>query len=719
MARAEWRDGQELLDLVHESIHARDLAGRITFWNAAAEMLYGWTRREALGRPVDELLGSRHSRPIKALTAEVIGSGTWEGEFARVTSAGSVILVDARWSLRRDAEGIAIEIVETGRDITEKRRIEDASRESERRYRNLFNYMPIALWQLESRKMRDMFDALRASGVTDFRAHVAEHPEFLDEAVAALTVVEANEEVVKLFGATDRETLLPQMPSLWLSKHTFLDAAVARQAGAGSYQAEATLQTVDGREIQVMHGVAFAERDNPDTYNLVGAVDITEAKRAATAIARSELKYRDLFQHMPLAICQLDVSELVQVLAGLREDGVTDLKTYMDGHPDFLGRMLEIIRIEQVNEHMVRMFGGRTPDEFIGPVARFWKGTEDTVGRSLAERFGGAEAYAEETKLRTLDGRSVDVFFTSAFPKALSELGIGLVGMIDIGGRIEAERMLHRVRADFAHAARVATLGELTASIAHEVNQPLAAITTNGDASLRWLARPEPDLEEVRALATRIVADARRAADVIARIRAMAAPQPPKHVPLSVNAAIEEAVRFLRHELSSHRVAADLDLAPRLPPVLADRTQLQQVLVNLAVNAMQAMTDHKTANPQVRVRTAAAPGGGVSIHVEDNGPGIAPDNVARQLLHHPRERPRHRAFDLPVDHGSAFRRDKLRQPAGREPIQPDLASGRADRCGIGPSIIRTSERLMRTYNGLSAASASLLQAHAIPRELSG
>jgi PAS domain S-box-containing protein len=622
-------DGRELLDLVHESIYARDLEGRITFWNSAAGELYGWTREQALGRYADELLKCTHPVSIEALTSEVLAVGRWRGEFSRVTADGSAILVDARWSLRRHARGSPIGIVETGRDVTEKRKADNELALSERRYRGLFNYMPIALWQLDTRKMGEMFETLRARGVGDFRAYVAKHPEFLDEAVASISIVEANEETLKLFGGTELESLLPLMPSLWLSKEHFLKATLARLSGANSYVAEAALQTVDGRRVDVMHGVAFADPDNPDTYNLVGAVDITENKRSAAALAQSELKYRDLFEHMPIALAQLDVSELAQAFRELREAGVTDLADYMDERPETLERMLQLMRIEQVNQHTVKMFGGKDSADFVGPIARFWRGSEETMKRSLTARFGGAELYAEETRLQTLDGRAVDVFYTSAFPKALSALGIGLVGMVDVGDRVEVERMLQQVRADLAHAARVATLGELTASIAHEVNQPLAAITTNGEASLRWLARDKPEIEEVRTLAARIVADARRAADVISRIRNIAAPQPPEQLPLSVNVAVEEVVRFLRHEFSSNQVAVELDLARDLPDVRADRTQLQQVLVNLLVNAMQAMSQLGTADPHIRVRTASAQGGRVQVDVEDNGPGIPTEDIPR------------------------------------------------------------------------------------------
>ena len=507
-------------------------------------------------------------------------------------------------------------------DITEQKRATAALERSEQRFRSLFTHMPIALWELQAGRMREMFDDLARRGITDFRGWMAEHPEFFEQARAVVTVTEANDQTLELFGARDRESLLPLMPELWANPNDFAGAAEARLARARSYSGEGTIRTLDGEQKDILFGIALADPQDLETVSLIGAVDISERKRATAALAQSELKYRNLFQHMPIALCQLDVAELVGVLGRLRRDGVTDLDAYMDAHPDFRGQMMQTMRVKQVNEQMAALHGRSDPAEFLGPIGRFWQGSEDTVRRSLTARFAGAESYSEETRVRGLNGNAIDVFFTSAFPAALSDMGIGLVGMIDIRSRLEAERMLQQVKADFAHAARVATLGELSASIAHEVNQPLAAIVTNGEASLRWLDRAEPDVGEARTLAARMVSDARRAADVIRRIRAMAARQSAGRELLSVNEVVAEALAFLQRDLQAKEVEASFDPAADLPPVEADRTQLQQVMVNLAINAEQAMVQHGVVDRRLAIRTGLATGGCIRVEVEDSGPGI-------------------------------------------------------------------------------------------------
>jgi C4-dicarboxylate-specific signal transduction histidine kinase len=172
-------------------------------------------------------------------------------------------------------------------------------------------------------------------------------------------------------------------------------------------------------------------------------------------------------------------------------------------------------------------------------------------------------------------------------------------------------------------------LGELTASIAHEVNQPLAAIAASGEASLRWLSRPAPEVDEVRDLTTRMVADARRASEIVARIRGMATRRVPEQALLSLDDVIHEALVFLRHEVESRGVAVSHVPALGSQKVVGDRTQLQQVVVNLAVNAMQAMAQADSTSRTITIRTAAPDTVTLRCWVEDSGPGIAPQHVTR------------------------------------------------------------------------------------------
>jgi signal transduction histidine kinase len=495
--------------------------------------------------------------------------------------------------------------------------------ESEKKYRNLFNFMPVAIWQVDARKARKMIRDLREQGVEDVSAYFVEHPELIDEAEASFQVIEANERTLHLFGAADREELLRLMPDLWLTgARDWVAAANASESGAKFYTGESSILRMDGSTAEIMYSVAFADLDDPDCLHTVGAVDISEERQAKRSLEQSERMYRYLFQYMPVSLWQTDSGDLVERLNQLREDGVTDLAQHLKIHPEFVDEAVRLLRVQNVNNRTVEMFGGRTPGDFTSSIERFWGANSEAFRHNLIARFNGEDSFEGEASLNTLDGRVIDVFYTSAFPPALNELGISLAGVVDITDRTNAEKQLRQLEADFAHASRVATLGELTASIAHEVNQPLAAIITNGEASVRWLSKSEPDIEKAKEIALDMISDARRAADVITRIRSMAAGAMPAAEIVSVNAAVGDAVNFLRRELRDHQVQVEIALSAEDPRAIADQTQLQQVLVNLIVNAVHAMADKPVKQRRLVLRTALIDRGTVEVEVEDRGGGL-------------------------------------------------------------------------------------------------
>jgi PAS domain S-box-containing protein len=614
----------DIIDLIHESVIGRDAAGHILSWNAASETLYGWPRDEALGRDADELLKTRHPAPLAELEALLLADGRWEGELSRVTASGAERILDVRWSVERDEAGGVARIIETARDITDRKAAEDALRLSEYRYRNMFEAMAVGFWEIDFNGVGAMLLPLRAEGVTDLRAYLLEHRDFTRRAMKAARVVDVNEKALEMFGAARDEIVGRDISAYWpeASEPVFIDALAATMGKEPHLVTETTLLTPSGARLDVLFTVSWSAESRKRGVVLLGIIDIGERNRAISAMAASELKYRNLFHHMPISLWQLSARGLLPLLGEARAQGVTDLAAHMETNPDFIARAMDAITIEEVNELTVRMFGGADKADFVGPITRFWQDRPDTIRRSLAARFSGKDSHVEETSVRGLDGRSVDILFASAFPPALAELGITIVGAVDISERNRAQAALQGLQAEFAHAARVSMLGEFTASIAHEVNQPLAAIVTNGEAGLRWLKRDEPDLDEMQALTGRIVADARRAADIIARIRAMAEHRAPKREPLALDAVIGEALAFMRHETQTHGVTLELDLAPGLPPVLGDRTQIQQVIVNLAMNAVQAMHGGDCGTRVLRVRTAAGAGETLNLVVEDTGPGF-------------------------------------------------------------------------------------------------
>ncbi|WP_339947879.1 ATP-binding protein [uncultured Albimonas sp.] len=462
-----------VLDLVQESVVLRSPDGRILWWNAAAETLYGPQPARAAGRPAAELFGEAGPDEDAAALAILRAQGAWQGERLRRGAGGEPRRVALAWRLRLAEGGEAI--LETGRDVTDARRDEAALRKSEHRYRNLFQAMAASFWELDFFPVGARLHALRKSGeIADYAAYFAAHPEFVREMMRATRVIDVNEKTVALFG----------------------------------------------------------------------------------------------------------------------RPGAPDPKA-----------------------------------ELLTSVEPFWpEASSGVYAASVVAAVTGAPSYASETRLRAIDGREFPALFTACFPPDTMNKGTLLVGVIDLSARVAAEQALAGMRAELARAARVSMLGELTASIAHEVNQPLAAIAANAAAGMRWLDRPAPEVAEARLLTGRIAADARRASEVIDRIRGMVAGEAPSGGPSSANAALRDAAAFLEAEIRQQGARLALHLDPDEPMVAADRVQLQQVTVNLALNALQAMAGRPSPRLDLGVRRA---GDRIAIEIADAGPGIAAEHLPR------------------------------------------------------------------------------------------
>lgn len=198
----------------------------------------------------------------------------------------------------------------------------------------------------------------------------------------------------------------------------------------------------------------------------------------------------------------------------------------------------------------------------------------------------------------------------------------------DITERKRAEEELQKTQAELAHIARVTTMGELTSSIAHEVNQPLAAIVTSGNACLRWLSNDPPNIEEARQTVMRVVNDGHRASEVVGRIRAFFRKTTPQRVKININQLIEDVIAMVPSELRRNRVQVRTELANDLPVVAGDHVQLQQVLLNLMINGIEAMSTVNGPRELV-IKTRSYESGGVLVAVQDSGVGFSEQSAAQ------------------------------------------------------------------------------------------
>jgi PAS domain S-box-containing protein len=226
-------------------------------------------------------------------------------------------------------------------------------------------------------------------------------------------------------------------------------------------------------------------------------------------------------------------------------------------------------------------------------------GAQQTIDRASSD----GRDFDHEYRLLMPDG-SVKYVHASAHAIADASGGVEFVGAVtDVTARKRAEEKLHEAQAELAHVTHVTALGELAASIAHEVNQPLAAVVANAAAAQRWLDRETPNLQEARSTLELIVNDADRAGEVIRRVRALVHKTADQNAPLDINEVVNEVITLLHHELFSHRITLRMELAPALGLVLGDRIQLQQVILNLVINGIEAMQSVTDRPRELVIRT--------------------------------------------------------------------------------------------------------------------
>jgi PAS domain S-box-containing protein len=247
----------------------------------------------------------------------------------------------------------------------------------------------------------------------------------------------------------------------------------------------------------------------------------------------------------------------------------------------------------------------------------------DKTLAGAARLAGGRTPVRIEARYRCADGGHRWIAWR-AVPDAGRIYGVGR----DVTELKDAEDKLRHARRELARVGRRTTLAAMTASIAHEINQPLAAIVTNGSVSLRRLAAAEPDLGAVRASLERIVDDGHRASDIIASLRAMFGKDEQEGVPLDVNELVRDVLALIQGELDSHRVGVYAELADDLPQIVGERVALQQVLLNLAMNAIDAMSalTERVRVLSIRTRSHAS---GAQITVSDCGAGVDPKDLNR------------------------------------------------------------------------------------------
>ncbi|WP_255571216.1 ATP-binding protein [Ensifer sp. ENS12] len=342
------------------------------------------------------------------------------------------------------------------------------------------------------------------------------------------------------------------------------------------------------------------------------------------ALRDSERRYRSIFEQSRVALWERDYSSVRSYLMSIKREGVVDFRAHALSNPDVVEKCARLIRTIAANDAAIELLGHTATKG--SPVA--------TTGHVLADRettinlleaiFSERKGLEQTGTLVRHDAEIRQVIISLQFPEDTAAFERVVVGMVDITQREMTQKALLEAQAELAKAARAATVGALSASLAHELNQPLAALTVNTQTLLKWLSRAPPDLVAVRRSAERMVRDGQRASDIIENTRRLLRQERRMPEVLDLVSLVDETCALMKPDLLRSKVEIRVEPERDLPAVNAVRIELQQVLVNLIANAIQAMESMDDPRKMIRICLARASKSSVKLFVRDSGPGISP-----------------------------------------------------------------------------------------------
>ncbi|WP_374864559.1 PAS domain-containing protein [Brucella cytisi] len=492
-----------------------------------------------------------------------------------------------------DNDGRIVQWYGLSTDIDDQVNAEDALKQSERRYRDLFQYMPIGLAQIDAKKLAALFKELRSQGVGELRDYIDEHPDFLMLAIEALEVEEVNDHILGMFGANSPTEMHGSARRYWQpGLDTIRRSIEARYRGEEVFQEETKVMRLDGSVIDVLF--TTARPDAVADKSLVGFIDITQRKKAEEALQERERSLWRLVEALPVMIdCADAKGEPIY-----RSDRLSE----------FLGFGLD--QLEDDRKLKTTLDAGVHPDDLAGVMEQY------------AHCLATGEPYARRHRLRRFDGlyRWVETR-AEAMRDGRGNIVQWNVICLDIDREVRAQEELRLTHEKLARASQASSLAELSASIAHEVNQPLAAIVANSHACRRWLMAEPPNTERALKTVERITRDATSAAEVVGRIRALFKQSSVAKNKIMLSEIISEVCGLMTEELTRWRIRTVVDAADGLPFVMADKIQIQQVILNLFRNAVEAM---ETVLDRLLTIEVVRDGDLVRTKVSDRGVGISP-----------------------------------------------------------------------------------------------
>jgi PAS domain S-box-containing protein len=612
-----------------------DLDGRFLRVNRRFCEILGYTREEVLALSLPEIAHlddlSIHLGHLSRLLNGQLDD--YAAEKRHLRKDGSLVWARATVSLVRGPAGEPDYFLAIMEDISERKESEIRLRESEARYRSLFDDSPLPLWEEDFSEVKKYLDALRAAGVDDFKAYFNEHPETVRELASRVRIVNVNRAAVAMCDVESKEHLLAGLPSVFSEQSfdAFAEELAAIAEGKTFFELETSTRTLSGKDIYHILRWALAPGFE-DTLEkvFVSITDITARKRAERALQESLAELERRVEERTAKIEEMAAASRME-LAKLQVviDSMAEGLVIADPKGDVL----------MVNPAARAIVGFETRQE-VPKNLEAWEHLleiSDLAGRVLPHNewplrraLRGETFFNWDVRVRRKDTGRAWIASYNGGP-VLDEQGqvvLGLVTIRDVTERLKAEERFKRLQAELAHVARLQTMGEMASGLAHELNQPLAAILMKAEvAAQKARLGKRTDKKALLEMLDFIADQAHRSGEIIRRMRQFVRKTEFERTPLDLREAISEVVSLMQSELDHGEVAVVKAVEPELPKVPADRIQIQQVLLNLVRNALDAMDQPGWGTRQLAIGAKSRPDA-VEISVSDTGPGISEDRMA-------------------------------------------------------------------------------------------